>query len=146
MVALAALVPGANRQQVHHFMHAAPWDAEAVNRRRLQLWQAHPYLGPHPAGVLLLAETGDPKRGHRIALAAQQYLGKPGQVANGVVAVTSQWTDGTRHVPVGVKPYRPASRVPQGKADHAFHTKPDLAWTLIEAARAAEVPFRLVVA
>lgn len=146
VVALAALVPGANRQQVHHFMHAAPWDAEAVNRRRLQLWQAHPYLGPHPAGVLLLAETGDPKRGHRIALAAQQYLGKPGQVANGVVAVTSQWTDGTRHVPVGVKPYRPASRMPQGKADHAFHTKPDLAWTLIEAARAAEVPFRLVVA
>lgn len=96
-----------------------------------QLWQAHPYLGPHSAGVLILDETGDPKRGHRIELAARQYLGKLGHVANGVVAVTSQWTDGSRHVPVGVKPYRPASRLPKGKATPAFHTKPDLAWTLI---------------
>jgi hypothetical protein len=69
-----------------------------------------------------------------------------GHVANGVVAVTSQWTDGTRHVPVGVKPYRPASRLPKGKADPAFHTKPDLAWTLITEAREAGIPFRLVVA
>jgi hypothetical protein len=91
-------------------------------------------------------ESGDPKRGHRIVLAAQQYLGKLGHVANGVVAVTSQWTDGTRHVPVGVKPYRPASRLPKGKRDPAFHTKPDLAWELIEDARAAGIPFRLVVA
>jgi hypothetical protein len=69
-----------------------------------------------------------------------------GPVANGVVAVTRHWTAGTRHVPVGVNPYRPASRLPKGKADPAFHTKPDLAWTLIKAARAAGIPFRLVVA
>lgn len=146
LVELAALVPGAERQRLHHFLHDAPWDVEAVNGQRLSLWQAHPYLGPHLAGVLILDETGDPKRGQRIELAAQQYLGKLGHVANGVVAVTSQWTDGTRHVPVGVKPYRPASRLPKGKADPAFHTKPDLAWTLIEEARAAKIPFRLVVA
>jgi SRSO17 transposase len=146
LVELAALVPGAERQRLHHFMHDAPWEAEAVNSQRLKLWQAHPYLGPHPEGVLILDEAGDPKRGHRIVLAAQQYLGKLGHVANGVVAVTSHWTDGTRHVPVGVKPYRPASRLLKGKADPAFHTKPDLAWTLIEEARAAKIPFRLVVA
>jgi SRSO17 transposase len=146
VVELAAIVPGANRQQLHHFMHDAPWDADAVNRQRLALWQAHPYLGPHAAGVLIIDETGDPKRGQRIELAAQQYLGKLGHVANGVVAVTSQWADGTRHVPLGVKPYRPARRLPKGKADPAFHTKPDLAWILIEEARAAGIPFRLVVA
>src|SRR5215469_16286078 len=146
VVELAALVPGAKRQRLHHFMHDAPLDAEAINRQRLQLWQAHPYLGPHPGWVLILDETGDPKRGQRIELAAQQYLGKLGHVANGVVAVTSQWADGTRHVPLGVQPYRPARRLPKGKADPAFHTKPDLAWTLIEEARAADSPFRLVVA
>ena len=122
------------------------FDGEALNRRRLQLWQAHPFLGPHPEGVLIVDETGDPKRGHRIELAAQQYLGKLGHVANGVVSVTSQWTDGTRHVPVGVKPYRPGSRLPLGKKDPAFHTKPELAWTLIQEAQAAGIPFRLVVA
>ncbi len=62
------------------------------------------------------------------------------------MAVTSHWADGTRHVPLGVKPYRPASRLPNGKRDPAFHTKPDLAGELIEQARAAEIPFRLVVA
>src|SRR5258707_2623167 len=146
IVELAAIVPGANRQGLHHFLHDAPWDAEALNRRRLERWQAHPFLGPHPQGVLILDETGDPKRGSRIVLAAQQYLGKLGHVANGVVAVTSHWADGSRHLPLGVKPYRPASRLPTGRKDPAFHTKPELAWQLIAEARAAGIPFRLVVA
>jgi SRSO17 transposase len=146
IVELAAIVPGAHRQGLHHFVHDAPWDADALNRRRLAQWQAHPYLGPHAQGVLIVDETGDPKRGSRIVLAAQQDLGKLGHVANGVVAVTSHWADGSRHVPLGVKPYRPASRLPNGRADPAFHTKPDLAWQLIAEARAAGIAFRLVVA
>jgi SRSO17 transposase len=146
LVELAAIVPGARRQALHHFMHDAPWDAAALNRRRLQQWRAHPVLGPHAQGVLIVDETGDPKRGHRIVLAAQQYLGKLGHVANGVVAVTSHWADGSRHVPVGVKAYRPASRLPKGRRDPDFQTKPDLAWQLIEEARTARIPFRLVVA
>ena len=112
---LAALVPGAQRQGLHHFLHDAPWDAEALNRCRLTLWQAHPVLGPHAQGVLIVDETGDPKRGHRIVLAAPQYLGKRGPVANGVVALTSHWADGSRHVPRGVKPDRPARRLPKGQ-------------------------------
>jgi SRSO17 transposase len=146
LVELAAIVPGARRQALHHFLHDAPWDAEALNRRRLAQWQAHPVLGPHAGGVLIVDETGDPKRGHRIVLAAQQYLGKLGHVANGVVAVTSHWTDGSRHVPLGVKPYRPASRLPKGRKDPGFHTKPQLGWALIQEAQTAGIPFRLVVA
>jgi len=146
VVELAAIVPGANRQALHRFTHDAPWDAEALNRRRLERWKAHPVLGPHAGGVLSVDETGDPTRGRRIVLAAQQYLGKLGHVANGVVAVTSHWTDGGRHVPLGVKPYRPASRPPNGGNDPDFHTKPELAWRLIAEARAAGIPFRLVVA
>src|SRR5258708_17918426 len=100
-------------------------------------WQAPPCLGPHAQGVLIVDETGDPKRGSRIVLAAQQYLGKLGHVANGVVAVTSHCADGSRHVPLGVKPYRPPSRLPTERKDPAFHTKPELPWELIEEARAA---------
>ncbi len=146
LVELASIVPDANRQALHHFLHNAPWDADALNRRRLDQWQAHPWLGPHAGGVLIVDETGDPKRGHRIVLAAQQYLGKLGHVANGVVAVTSHWTDGSRHVPLGVRAYRPESRLPKGRRDPAFHTKPQLAWDLIVEARATGIPFRLVVA
>jgi SRSO17 transposase len=146
VVELAAPVPGADRQQLHHCMHDAHWDADALYRRRLERWHAHPVLGPHAPGVLIVDEAGDPKRRHRSVLAAQPYLGKLGHVAHGVVAVTSQWTDGSRHVPLGVKPYRPASRLSKGRKDAAFHTKPDLAWALIEEARAAQIPCRLVVA
>jgi SRSO17 transposase len=146
LTVLAALVPGADRQRLHHFLHDAPWDQEALNRRRLEVWRAHPALGPHTNGVLIVDETGDRKRGHGIALAATQYIGKLGHTANGVVSVTSHWADGTRHVPLGVRPYRPARRLPLGKADAAFRTKPELAWELVEEARAAGIPFRVVVA
>ncbi len=96
--------------------------------------------------MLIVEETGDPKRSQHIVLAAQQYLGKLGHVTNGVVAVTSHWADGSRHVPLGVKPYRPARRLPHGRNEPAFATKPQLAWQLIAEARAAGIPFRLVVA
>jgi SRSO17 transposase len=143
---LAALVPGADRQRLHHFLHDAPWDSAALNARRLELRQQHPGVGPHTNGVLIIDETGDRKRGRGIVLAAQQYIGRLGHTANGVVSVTSHWADGSRHVPLGVRPCRPAARLPEGKADPAFATKPELAWELIEEARAAGVPFRAVVA
>src|SRR5262249_44476909 len=119
--------------------------AQPAPARRAR-WQAHPVLGPHAGGVLIVEETGDPQRGSRIVLAAQQYLGKLGHVANGVVAVTGHWTDGRRHVPRGVKPYRTASRLSPGRKDPAFHTKPQPGWALIQEACAAGIPFRLVVA
>lgn len=143
---LAALVPDTDRQRLHHFLHDAPWDPAALNTRRLDLWQEHPALGPHTNGVLIVDETGDRKRGQGSVLAAQQYLGRLGHTANGVVSVTSPWADGTVHVPLGVRPYRPAARLPRGKGDPAFATKPELAWELIGEARAAGVPFWAVVA
>lgn len=136
----------ADRQRLHHFLHDAPWDEQALNRRRLALWQADTVLAPHDQGVLIIDETGDPKRGHGIPFAAQQYLGKLGHTANGVVSVTSQWADGKRHLPLGVKPYRPAKLLPLGKADPTFRTKPELAWELIQEAQAEGISFRLVVA
>lgn len=146
MTVLASLVPGSERQQLHHFLHDAPWDAAALNARRLQLWQEHPTLRSHGRGVLIVDETGDRKRGHGIPFAAQQYIGKVGFTANGVVSVTSHWTDGTRHVPLGVKPYWPASRLPEGKKDSRFRTKPELAWELVEEASRQGIRFRAVVA
>src|SRR5438067_1053620 len=51
-----------------------------------------------------------------------------------------------RHYPLGVKPYWPASRLPGGKQDPRFRTKPMLAWELIEEAWQSGIPFRAVVA
>src|SRR5919204_6844578 len=104
LTVLAALVPGAERQRLHHFLPDAPWDAAELNRRRLARWQAHPNLGPHAGGALIVDETGDRKRGQGSMLAAQPWIGKLNFTANGVVSVTSHWADGTRHVPSGCAP------------------------------------------
>src|SRR5258708_22303320 len=108
LVELGAIVPGADRQRLHHFLHDAPWDADALNRRRLVQWQAHPYLGPHAGGVLIVDETRDPQRGQRSVLAAQHYLGTLGHVANGVVAGTRPLAAGRRPPALGGKPHPPA--------------------------------------
>jgi hypothetical protein len=42
--------------------------------------------------------------------------------------------------------YRPARRLAKGRKDPDVHAKPALAWQLIAEARAAGIPFRLVVA
>ena len=60
LVELASLVPGAQRQALHHFLHDAPWDGEALNQRRLQLWQAHPFLGPMPRAFSLSTRPAIP--------------------------------------------------------------------------------------
>ena len=48
--------------------------------------------------------------------------------------------------PLGVTPYWPASRLPEGRQDPKFRTKPVLAWELIEEAWQSGIPFRAVVA
>jgi hypothetical protein len=67
-------------------------------------------------------------------------------VDNGIVAVSSLWADERVYYPLHVRPYTPGSRLPKGKKDPAFRTKPQLAEALVDAAVAAEVPFRAIVA
>jgi SRSO17 transposase len=43
-------------------------------------------------------------------------------------------------------PYTPEKRLAGGKQDRAFHTKPQLALTLVERAQAAGIPFKAIVA
>src|SRR5258708_5487211 len=125
LVELGAIVPGADRQRLHHFLHDAPWEAEALNRRRLAQWQAHPSLGPHPQGVLSVDETGAPKRGQRIGLAAQQYPGKRGHVANGGVAGPRHWGRGkggeAAPPPPAFPPAEAAQRLPADAWQRTVH-------------------------
>src|SRR5919206_4476384 len=61
LTVLAALVPGAERQRLHHFLHAAPWDSAALNARRLAVWRAHSTPGAQAPGGLIVDETGGRK-------------------------------------------------------------------------------------
>jgi hypothetical protein len=141
---LGAQAPPAQRLQ--WFLSESPWDAAALNDRRLALLLADPATRPHEEGVLIIDETGDRKDGTRTAHVAHQYLGSVGRIANGIVSVTSLWADEDVYYPLHVAPYTPAKRLPKGKDDPAFRTKPQLAVELIDAAIAAGFTFRAVVA
>jgi hypothetical protein len=107
---------------------------------------ADPATAPHAEGVLVLDDTGDRKAGRHTAHVARQWLGSLGKTDNGIVAVTSLWADERVYWPVHVVPYTPASRLPKGRTDPAFQTKPQLAVDLLQAARQAGIGFRAVVA
>jgi hypothetical protein len=133
-------------QRLQFFVSESPWDAEAVNQRRLELVLTDPATAPHDAGVVVIDDSGDRKAGAKTAHVARQYLGSLGKIDGGIVAVTSLWADERIYYPLHLKPYTPAARLPKGKADPDFRTKPQLAVELVDAALEAGFPCRAVVA
>jgi SRSO17 transposase len=151
MTALAGAEPvvGAQHgavQGLQWFVTESSWDHERVDQRRVELLVADPATAPHDQGALVLDDSGDRKAGRHTAHVARQWLGSLGKTDNGIVAVSSLWADERVYWPVDVVPYTPASRLPRGRTDPAFRTKPQLAAELVQAARAAGICFRAVVA
>jgi hypothetical protein len=62
------------------------------------------------------------------------------------VVVTTLWADERIYYPLHALPYTPAARLPHGRSDPAFRTKPQLAAALAGRAQADGVPFRALVA
>jgi SRSO17 transposase len=136
----------ASVQSLQFFLSESTWDAKQVNQQRLALLFTDPATRPHEQGVLIIDETGDRKHGTKTAHVARQYLGSVGKVDHGIVAVTSLWADERLYFPLHVEPYEPAGRLPKGKKDPAFRTKPQIGMALVDAALALGLPFRAVVA
>jgi hypothetical protein len=132
-------------QRLQFFLSEATWDPEQIAERRLALLFAHPETAPHEDGVLVIDETGDRKDGTKTDHVARQYLGSVGKVDNGIVAVSSLWADERVYYPLHVEPYTPAERLPRGKKDPAFRTKPQLGLELVDRALSLGVLFRAVV-
>jgi len=133
-------------QSLQFFLSESTWDVEQVTQQRLALLFTDPATRPHEHGVLIIDETGDRKHGTKTAHVARQYLGSEGKVDNGIVAVTSLWADERLYFPLHVEPYEPAGRLPKGKKDPAFRTKPQIGMALVDAALTLGLPFRAVVA
>lgn len=67
---VGAQAPSAQRLQV--FLAESLWDAEAINRRRLELLVTDPATAPHADGVLVIDDSGDRKAGTKTAHVARQ--------------------------------------------------------------------------
>jgi SRSO17 transposase len=111
-------------QRLQFFLSESPWDAEAINARRLELLLGNPATQPHDGGVLIIDETGDRKDGTKTAHVARQYLGSRGKIENGIVAVTSLWADERIYYPLHLRPYTPSEHLVGGKKDPPFGPSP----------------------
>jgi SRSO17 transposase len=148
---LAQAVPGSREQRLQEFLTNMQGDEEELNRQRVQKMIAEATRGD---GVLVFDDTGFPKQGTASVGVARQYSGTLGQVGNCQVAVTCCYTDRQATGPVAVRLYLPKTwaqdparrQQTRAPAEIPLQTKPEIALTLLEQARAWGVPHRCVVA
>jgi SRSO17 transposase len=134
-------------QAFQHFITHAPWDADRVWRRLLEIL-------PERRGVVILDGTSFPKQGLHSVGVARQYCGALGKIANCQVAVTAALWTGTRAWLLGARLYLPQSWIEDAgrraaagiPARASFQEKWRLALTLIRRARAAGLRVTAVVA
>jgi SRSO17 transposase len=139
-------------QGVQRLVNAAVWDAEAV-RDDLRAYVIE-HLGDAESGVLVVDETGFPKKGNASCGVASQYCGTTGSTTNCQVGVFLAYAsrygmaflDRTLYLPrvwADDAARRDAAGVPK---DVRFATKPALAKQMLARASAAKVSARWVVA
>src|SRR5919197_2443297 len=148
---IAQAVPGTSEQRRQEFLTNMPWDEEDLNRQRVQRLSTEATLGD---GVLGLDETGFAKQGKVSVGVARQYSGTLGTVGHCQIAVTCGDPDPQATWPVAGRWYLPTAwaenperrrtaRIPE---EVPFQTKPEIALTRLDQARAWGVPHRCVVA
>src|SRR5215510_13779540 len=153
---IAAAVAGTSTERLQHLLTDATWEPPALDQQRVTALVAQ----SPPQGLLVLDDTGLPKQGRGSAGVDRQYSGTLGKVANCQVVVSAHYVadeptnSAPVHWPVTARLYLPEAwataparrskvHVP---AEVTLQTKPELALTLVDQARAWGVPFAWVVA
>ena len=145
------LAPG-EYDQLHHFVAAGVWDAAPLQAELLV--QADQLVGGHDA-VLVIDDTGLPKKGSQSVGVAAQYASVLGKTANCQTLVSTTLARGEVPVMVGLRLFLPESwtgdalrmakaRVPADQ--QAFRGKLEIAIEEVDRVRAAGVRFGCVLA
>jgi SRSO17 transposase len=148
---LATVVPGTSEQQLQGLLTTMQWDADALNRQRVEQIRALPTEGD---AVLIFDDTGFLKQGRSSVGVARQYSGTVGKVANCQLSVNCHYAERNVGWPLATRLYLPedwcADATRRAKAhipdDVQFQTKPELALSLLDQARAWGVPHACVTA
>lgn len=148
---------------MQRLLSRAVWDEDGVRDelRALVCQSLHPPpLLPASAEhaslfpVLVLDESGFPKRGRHSAGVGPQYCGITGRVENCQVGVFLSYVTALGHALIDRELYLPedwCSDLPRRQAAHIpdhvpFATKPELAQRMVQRAQQAHLPIRWVVA
>ncbi len=146
---IADAVADLSESAVYRFLGLSLWDVVAFNRFRVEMMVHQAVTGD---GMLIVDETGIPRKGTKTVGVARQYCGQLGKTANCQVVVTVDYVDPYYAWPVAGRLYLPEiwctdqqrryeAKVPRSIG---FQSKPEIALALIDEARAAGVPFDLV--
>jgi SRSO17 transposase len=138
---LAETVPASPRA-LQRFLTESAWNDQTVTEQLQQ------YLAPRlndAAGILIADESGFPKQGLKSVGVARQYCGTLGKVANCQMGVFLAYVSEHGRALIDKALYLPEAWIEDparceeaGVPEDAqvYHTKPELAWQLIERARA----------
>jgi SRSO17 transposase len=141
-----------SHDQLHHFISSEAWDDAPLWRVLAE--QVDRQVGGEDA-VLVVDDSGIPKKGDLSVGVARQYCGELGKVANSQVLVTLTLARGEVPLPVGLRLFLPTTwtddperceeaGVPE--AARSAQTKPEIALAEIDRVRAAGLRFSCVLA
>src|SRR5260370_37259281 len=145
---------------MQRLLSQAVWDQEAV-RDEVRRLVSETLRSPRPQEadeapfpVLVLDESGFPKRGRHWAGVGPQYCGRPGRVEHCQVGVFLSYVPAAGHALIDRELYLPedwCSDRPRRQAAHipepvTFRTKPELGQRMIQRSQGVGLPIRWVVA
>ena len=153
---IADVIAGTSVERLQHLLTDAAWDPLALDEARVKRLLA---LHPVSDGILVLDDTGLPKKGTASVGVTPQYSGTLGKIGNCQVVVSAQYLADDPacstpfHWPVSAQLFLPESwtqdaerrKLAQVPEEIGQQTKPEIALGLLDRARQWGVPIGMVV-